>query len=263
MGSSLSSLNPMTHIDQKMDKMIFFPPQIEHSLYYSMLNTHRSLLLDFKTINGKKISAVQVRPQNNVFPDRYIVYSHGNGSDILTMFDYFQMLADDLNVCVFGYDYIGYGLSENELPTEQGCYESLESVMDFLLHIWKINPKKILLIGQSLGTGITIDYVSKYEWNVPIILISPYKSICKVVMDTSCVRPIDKFRSQSKLKKVSCPIKIFHGDADDVINIKHGKELYNSLQNKHFAPTWLEGIGHNNILLKIKTDDYMEVINAM
>jgi pimeloyl-ACP methyl ester carboxylesterase len=108
---------------------------------------------------------------------------------------------------------------------------------------------------------IVVDYISKYKWTTPTILISPYKSICKVVLDSSLTRPIDKFRSLSKLSSVKCPIKIFHGEADEVINISHGKEIYKNLGNKTFDPVWLAGIGHNNILEAINNDDIIEVLN--
>src|SRR5258705_194298 len=80
-----------------------------------------------------------------------------------------------------------------------------------------IEEKNIILIGQSLGTGIVIDYVSKNKWDSPIILISPYKSIISVVCDSSIVKPIDKFQSLKKIKSITCPVKIFHGKEDKTI----------------------------------------------
>jgi hypothetical protein len=35
----------------------------------------------------------------------------------------------------------------------------------------------LTLVGQSIGTGPTIDLVSKYKWKNPVILISPYISL--------------------------------------------------------------------------------------
>lgn len=160
-----------------------------------------------------------------------------------------------------GYDYIGYGLSEQKSPSEQLCYDSMEATMNYLMNEMKISPKNIFLMGQSLGTGITVDYIYKYEWSNPVILISPYKSICKVVYDTSLVSPIDKYKTLEKLKKIYCPIKIFHGDADDVININHGMTLYKNLNNKSLSPVWLKNIGHNNILDAIEKEHLMEVLN--
>lgn len=256
MGLSLSSLS----IDKQIEQRIYFPPKINKELYQTLTST-RSMLLNYQTKTGKNITAVQIRPTNNTFPEKYIVFSHGNGSDIYTMFQYLLYLSDELNVGIIGYDYVGYGLSENIQPSEQDCYDSIEATVDFLLTNWKMDPKKIFLVGQSLGTGITVDYASKHKWDTPIILISPYKSICKVVKDTFLTAPIDKFKSQKKLKYVTCPVKIFHGTADEIIKINHGIEMYDSLKNKTLEPVWFCGIDHHNILDVISKEHYLQVLN--
>lgn len=262
MGSYISSLcHCSSIIDEKIGKMIFHPPQIDVNIYSQILVSSRSALIELTTLNNEKISVVQVKPTFNEFPQKYIVFSHGNSSDILTMFEYFKDLADELNIGVIGYDYIGYGLSEKTIPTEQGCYDSIETVIDSLIDNWQIEPKNIYLVGHSLGTGITIDYVSKHVWNTPVILISPYKSICKVVADTFCVAPFDKFQSQHKLQHITCPIKIFHGCDDQIINISHGVYMYNNLRNKLFDPVWFSGTDHDNILQRITMEHYLDVIN--
>ncbi|XWV25030.1 alpha/beta hydrolase family protein [Tupanvirus deep ocean] len=262
MGLSLSSLtSPCSSIDENIEKMIYYPPSRNADDYSRILNTSRSKLLILKTKDDKKVSAVQIRPHYNTHPEKYIVFSHGNGCDIISMFNYCQELSDSLNVGVMLYDYIGYGISENEHPTEQGCYDSIDIVINYLTTIWGMDKKKIFLVGQSLGTGITVDYISKNDWETPVILISPYKSICRVVADTSCITPVDKFKSQKKLKNVKCPIKIFHGTIDEVISISHGIDMYNSLKNKSLDPVWFEDTGHNNIIEKITKEHYLEVLN--
>ena len=117
-------------------------------------------------------------------------------------------------------------------------------------------------MGQSLGTGVTIDFVHRNrEWTTPIILVSPYKTIVSVVSDTSLRSVYDKFETINKINNIKCPVKIFHGDNDNVINISHGKQIYEELNQKVFEPTWLAGIGHNDILNAINVEDLMFVIN--
>jgi hypothetical protein len=203
---------------------------------------------------------VYIKPNNNLYPKKWIVYSHGNATDILLMHNYYQYLANELDVGIFAYDYIGYGMSEPLKPTEQLCYESIDAVMYYLIDTCKLDAKKLFLVGQSLGTGIVVDYASKNNWTTPIILISPYKSICKIVVNTSCVHPVDKFQSQSKLKNLKCSVKIFHGINDKVINIVHGIDMYNTLIDKTFDPVWFGNTGHCDILYKISKEEYLEVL---
>ena len=263
MGSQISCTSLscfFSSIDNKIEKMIYHPPQ-RNINSYSNLNTNRSALLQYFTKNGNKISALQITPHGNNCPEKYIVYSHGNSGDIVNMYSYCAKLADELNIGVFIYDYIGYGLSEATEPSEEGCYNSIDATLNYLLYEWKMDPTKIFLVGHSLGTGVIVDYISKHDWTTPVILISPYKSICKIVIDTSCIAPIDKFRSKEKLKFVKCPIKIFHGEHDDVINITHGIKMYNSLTNKTLEPVWFKNTNHHDILDKITKDHYLEVLN--
>ncbi|AGC01951.1 Alpha/beta hydrolase family protein [Acanthamoeba polyphaga moumouvirus] len=249
-----------TKIDDSIDEMIFMPPGYD-SYVYNELNTEYSKLYILKTKRDHNVPMVQIRPYHNCFPKKYIVFSHGNASDIYSMFTYLRQLSNDLNVGILAYDYVGYGLSREEKPSEQKCYDSIETVINFLLDEYKLDKKNIYLVGQSLGTGIVMDYVSKNEWDTPIIIISPYKSICRVVLDTSCVRPIDKFRTINKLGDITCPVKIFHGENDQLINISHAKEIYENLFDQSFEPVWLPNTDHNDILEKITISHFREVLD--
>lgn len=158
-----------------------------------------------------------------------LIFSHGNGCDIYTFYDYLKLLTEKLNIMVVSYDYLTYGSSEGELH-ENNCCQALSDVMSHYLKM----TNKILLVGQSLGTGIVIDYVSKNSWSNPIILISPYKSIPKVITDVDIVEGLvskHRYASYQKISRSKCKIKIFHGKSDELIDISHGIELYNSAPN--------------------------------
>lgn len=245
-------------INNKVDGYIFYPPKTPEHLFYT-LKHHRTFFFRPVTKNNIAITALMVYPKTDF--NKYIVFSHGNASDIYELYRYFETLANILNVCIVAYDYVGYGLARNHAPSEQGCYDSLECVMEYLMNVRGINKKNIFLVGQSLGTGITIDYMAKHQWTTPAMLISPYKSICRVIIDTSMVTPIDKFRTLQKIKVLNCPIKILHGKKDDLIDISHGIELYKLLKNKTLAPVWFDNIGHDDILRVITKDHYEDVLN--
>lgn len=269
MGSFFSSSSDSCYgscsVENKMNSLIFRPP-ITPENHFDLLNTHRSILFNIQTPNGN-INCVLVVPiyrtlhnLNNI--KQYIIFSHGNAEDIFNAFDYLKYLADKLDVVVISYDYPGYGLS-NGSPNETNCYDSITFVVSYVKNNLNISDKQILLIGQSLGTGIVVDYVANTKWKSPIILISPYKSIARVILDTSCVRPIDKFETHRKLNDVQCPVKIFHGEKDALINISHGKMIYNGLTDKTFQPTWIPDTGHNDILSKINLDELRNILNYM
>lgn len=201
-------------------------------------------------------------PIQNMDKTKCIVFAHGNGCDIYTMYDFIRRLSRELDIDVLIFDYPGYGLARGQAPTEQGCYDSIKQVVDYA----KTKYADITLIGHSLGTGVVMDYAAKFDWKSPLILISPYKSMSRVLSDnSSCsvVKSIDKFGTWYKLEKIVGPIKIFHGDADTLINISHAKDLFESLRHQGIEPTWLEGIGHNDILDTIIANHMPEIIRVM
>jgi pimeloyl-ACP methyl ester carboxylesterase len=127
----------------------------------------------------------------------------------------------------------------------------------------KVRKENIILMGQSIGTGVVMSYAHKHNWTNPIILVSPYKSIVAVATNScsTMTQYIDKFPSLKYIKEMDCPIKIFHGIDDKLIPISHGMDLDDANPNKTFKPTWMEGVGHNGILEIIQTKDLLEVVN--
>lgn len=248
--------NIFSSYDEYTNKLIFFPPDTPKSYFQYLvgLNSHY-------VMNNSNVSCLLVQPLHKK-NDKCIVFSHGNGSNIYTMYNYVKFLANETSTSVYIYDYPGYGLS-NGTVSEQGCYDSLKQVMDYVRTQYK--ESDITLIGQSLGTGIVMDYAANYDWKYPVILISPYKSMARILTDSSlcsAIQFIDKFGTYYKLDKIECPVKIFHGTNDELINICHAKDLYNILKDKSLKPVWLDGIGHNDILEAIDVSDIINVINS-
>lgn len=249
-------------VNAVVNKLAFIPPvrdQQELSMLKNMSNHF------FATDNEYAISYMVCKP---ALPKAYIrkkygsektciLFSHGNASDVLQLVYFCDGWANLFGIDCICYDYIGYGLSEpTESPTEEGCYRSIRIMMN------EISKKydKIYLIGQSLGTGICVDYCSENNWLQPIVLISPYKSIVRVVANSCMSSAIDSsFNTIDKLPKLKCPVKIFHGEEDNLIGIDHGMEIYENLPDKTLRPTWFAKCGHNNILERISFIDLDEV----
>lgn len=52
-------------------------------------------------------------PKNNY--DNIIIFSHDNGYNIYTFYEYLKLMTDNLGVMIVIYDYPSYGLSTGEL----------------------------------------------------------------------------------------------------------------------------------------------------
>lgn len=212
--------------------------------------------------NNNKISYLVSKPNVYSVTNKCILFSHGNASDILAMSPLCDYWANSVGIDCICYDYLGYGLSkeanESTSPSEEKCYKSIGMIIKELENKYDT----IYLVGQSLGTGVVVDYCAKFDWTTQIILISPYKSLTRIVADSRLSNMIDSsFNTMEKINNLKCPVKIFHGDADDLISITHGKEIYDNLSDKTLTPTWLRGVGHNDILGAISLYEIKEVLN--
>jgi len=280
--------------DRILEFFIYKPKLIDFDKYQN-LNTKTSNLIDLYTINNEMISAVEIYPEPidipkdlsddnfstefidinihskdlsdnkfstesiNIHPTKCIIYTHGNSGNITGKMRYLRNISNQLQAYVIAYDYVGYGLSEQKRPTEQRCYDSLTCVVEYVINIKKISKDNICLVGRSLGTGVVVDYAYSQSWTTPIILVSPYKSICTIKVNTRIPIPFDKYTSYKKIEKLKCPIKIFHGDKDTLIKISHGIDLYRRITNKHFEAIWLSDVGHTKIMKHVTADHYRDV----
>lgn len=233
-----------------IDSMIFQPSQIEYTVEDLKEGIEDEIEVHF---TNKKVCFCIIYPKIAKVMKKYVVWSYGNACDMLSMKEYAVNFANKYQIAIVLYDYIGYGLSrDNRKPTEQNCYDSLDSVISYLQN----RDIEIILVGHSLGTGIVVDYVSKnIYWDMPIVLISPYKSIVSIRFDTSfkyyLFSYFNRFNSYSKINKVFCPVKIFHGIDDSLINVSHSNALYSLLRDTTYLPTFFANVGHNDILQHI------------
>ena len=227
--------------------MVFSPPKekFEDSKYSTLKN-----YFFVKSKNGNNVCCFEYKSKES--SNKVILWSHGNAANSYERSEYFYELTKCLNVNVMAYDYQGYGLSEGYYG-ENNCYDDIESIINY---IKENRGWEIYLVGHSLGTGVVIDYLSKNEWKNNVVLISPYKSILSIKLNrlADYLYYVDMFNNKDKLKHINCPIKIIHGNCDELINIKHGQELYNKLSNKSLPPLWIENCGHDDIIEKIDFD---------
>lgn len=238
-----------------------FPAPTETKLEIEKLGKHQDFILNFVTsVNGNKINILEATPQartvniinstaNDSFnnaSNKVIIYSHGNAEDVYCSSSFVKGMADEFNIPVFIYDYVGYGLSEGT-PSEEGCYDALITVVNYVQN--KYPRKNIMLIGRSLGTGVVVDFISKTKWSNPVLLISSYKSIPRVLKDLPLewLLKHNTFNNMSKMDSVVCPIQFIHGKNDELISFQHSLDLFAKLKDKRFEPIIINNATHNII----------------
>lgn len=179
--------------------------------------------------------------------DGAVLYLHGNAGNLSHRGHSIVKVRDVLNQSVLIIDYPGYGKSGGS-PSESGCYAAADAAYQWLTEEKKIEPRKILLFGASLGGGVAVDLGSRKEHRA-LILVKTFTSAPDVGASFYPWLPVrwvmrNRFDSLGKIKKVQAPVFIAHGPPDQVVPFALGKRLFDAANEpKQFLV--LEGQDHN------------------
>ncbi|KAK6920599.1 Serine aminopeptidase, S33 [Dillenia turbinata] len=201
-------------------------------------------VLKLQTRRGADIVAVYVR-----YPmaTSTLLYSHGNAADVGQMYELFIELSIHLRVNLMGYDYSGYGQSTGK-PTEHNTYADIEAAYKCLEENYGVKQEDIILYGQSVGSGPTLDLAARLPRLRAVVLHSPILSGLRVMYPVKRTYWFDIYKNIDKIPLVQCPVLVIHGTADDVVDCSHGKQLWELCQDK-YEPLWLKGGNHCDLEL--------------
>jgi hypothetical protein len=135
------------------------------------------------TKKGVYVGAVVYQVPSDLVNDntKTIIYSHGNATDVGAMFPLQCILAHSLECNVISYDYSGYGESGGT-PMEANTYRDIAGVYEWTLkNICGDDASKIILYGQSVGSGPCCHLASKEDDLGGMILHSPFTSGMRVL----------------------------------------------------------------------------------
>uniref|UniRef100_A0A0D9XYK6 Serine aminopeptidase S33 domain-containing protein n=1 Tax=Leersia perrieri TaxID=77586 RepID=A0A0D9XYK6_9ORYZ len=201
-------------------------------------------VLRLRTRRGNTVAAVYVR-----HPDAAstLLYSHGNAADLGHLYQLFLHLSFNLRVNVLGYDYSGYGQSSGK-PSEHNTYADIEAAYKCLIENFGAKEEEIILYGQSVGSGPTVDLASRLHRLRAVVLHSPILSGLRVMYPVKRTYWFDIYKNIDKIPQVTCPVLIIHGTADEVVDWSHGKQLWELCKEK-YEPLWLRGGKHCDLEL--------------
>ncbi|GMP28353.1 hypothetical protein CsSME_00003938 [Camellia sinensis var. sinensis] len=200
--------------------------------------------LRLRTRRGNEIVAVHIKHPKATAT---LLYSHGNAADLGQMFELFVEMSLRLRINLMGYDYSGYGQSTGK-PSECNTYADIDAVYKCLKEQYGVQDEQLIVYGQSVGSGPTIDLASRVPNLRGVVLHSPILSGLRVLYPAKRTYWFDIFKNIDKIGMVNCPVLVIHGTADEVVDCSHGKQLW-ELCNQKYEPLWLNGGGHCNLEL--------------
>lgn len=216
------------------DRMIFMPPAERYARTPDILLLPRDA--------GGVVAAVHLRNPRARYT---VLYSHGNGEDLAADMPFLRDLRD-AGFNVLAYDYSGYGLSTGR-PSEQAAYADEDAAYDYLTRSAGVPGYLIIAHGRSLGGGPAAELASRRPV-AGLVLESTFTSVGGVFSRVR-VLPFDRFRTVDKLPRVTAPVLVIHGTADEVIPFAHGQRL-RALAPGQAREFWVQGAGHNDLVYR-------------
>ena len=156
-----------------------------------------------------------------------IVFFHGNAGSLenrIHKLNHFREM--DVNFLIIAWR----GFSGNKgKPSEKGLYEDGKSAINWLLDRG-VQEKDIVIYGESLGTGVAT-HLSQNKNFGGLILETPFTSMIDAAKTFYPYIPVglllkDKFDNKSKIKNISIPVLIMHGEVDQIVPFFMGKKMY-------------------------------------
>jgi fermentation-respiration switch protein FrsA (DUF1100 family) len=135
-------------------------------------------------------------------------------------------------------------------------YAHASAALDTLRTELLVPAARIVLQGQSLGTGIAVEMAARGHGK-RLVLISPYTSMVDMAKHAFPWLPVgwlvrDRYDSAKKAKSVGHPTLVIHGTDDEVIPARMGESLANTFAHATFFP--VPG-GHHNDLFGARFPD--------
>lgn len=180
---------------------------------------------------------------------RTILFCHGNAGNIGHRLEKIVLLRQ-ANVNIFIIDYRGYGNSQGRL-SERGLYLDARAAYKYLKEVKKIEPRDIILYGESLGGAVVVDLASKEKIG-GLILEGTFSSGRDIAGEIYPFLPsflfFNSFDSLAKIKNIAAPKLFIHSKDDEIVLLVLAKKLHDAAQGpKKFIE--ISG-GHNTGVLE-------------
>lgn len=225
------------------EKIIFLPEKLPKDYRFNFSGNYEEI--NIKTKDNVMLNSLLFKAKNS---KGLVFYLHGNKGS-LRKWGYFARAYNDLGYDILFLDYRGYGKSEGQITSEKQMFEDVETAYNEMTK--RYYPKNIIILGYSIGTALASKLASAHQVKL-LILEAPYFNLSDMMTERYPFAPTMllkyKFENNKNIPKAKCPVIIFHGNQDQIINYTHSERLAKLLDKSRGDMFFmLPGQNHNNL----------------
>ena len=197
-----------------------------------------------------------------------ILLFHGNG-EVISDYDGIAPIYNQQGINLFVADYRGYG-SSGGIPTFTNMVSDSHIVFEAFLGILrnKHHTSDVFMMGRSLGSISAIELAYSYQEQVKALIIeSGFSSILRLLRYLGF--PIElldindmSFPNGAKIRSVTMPTLILHGENDSLIPITEARDLFESAASKSKHLLIIPRANHSDIML-VGMEKYLKAIRQL
>jgi len=176
-----------------------------------------------------------------------VFYFHGNGGGLF-MHTAVPALLDKAGMHVVAIEYPSFPGAAGK-PSEQTIIAQATALWDEKAA--KTTTRASIVWGYSLGSGVATQLAAKRP-PTALILEAPFTAAVDRAAQLYPLIPVrylmkNTYRSRDYIAYIKAPVFIMHGDADMIIPIQHGRNLF-ALANEPKTFKEYKGIGHMDLV---------------
>ncbi len=232
----------------KQDGMIFIGAKLASGELEELRRRFPGSELRLTTPDGTRLHGWYLRADSNE-PAPLLIHFGGNAEDVS------YMLLDREHfpgISLLLVNYRGYGLSEGR-PGQKSLTGDALFLYDQFSTRPEVDPKRIILMGRSLGTGVAAHLASRRQVD-RLVLISPYDSLRSLARGIYPWLPISvllkhPFDSIKLAPDIQAPMLAVVAGRDGIIPPEHSRALVEAWGGEADLVE-VKGADHNDLALR-------------
>ncbi|MCK5589665.1 MAG: alpha/beta hydrolase [Dehalococcoidales bacterium] len=183
------------------------------------------------------------------------IYFHGNG-EVVSDYDHIAPIYNQLGINLFVADYRGYGASQGR-PTFSNMISDALAIFKAFVDILNENhySNDIFVMGRSLGSASAIEIAHHYQKQLKgLIIESGFASVINLLLHLGLLTESlglkdTEFPNLTKMRTITIPTLIIHGEYDSLIPPTEGKALFENAASRNKNLVIIPDAEHNDIIL--------------